>query len=77
VFVNVDHPIRFCLSRIHHAELDRDRQEREDRQRREECQLIETELKLEHKHNVFWTLVVIGILLLGGAAIVLIVLCRV
>jgi hypothetical protein len=74
--INIDHPLRYCLSRIHHAEQDLEQEEMAAAKRQQELRLIEQEERLERRHNRFWTSVVIAILLFGAALIALIIITR-
>ena len=75
--INIESPLRFCLSKIDNAERAMQRQQMEEARRRQVRRVEIEEQRLERRHKVFWALVIVAMLAAGLGVIALIVVFRI
>lgn len=75
--INVENPLRYCLAKIEKAENDAYQQQVEAQRQDDLARYRLQERKQEHRHNMVWTIVIVGMLTVGAATIALLVMFRI
>jgi len=75
--INVENPLRYCLAKLDKAEQKQQHQQMEQERQASIRRMEMEEALLERKHKTFWTIVIVGMVLAGLAAIALIVILKV
>lgn len=70
--INVENPLRYCLSKIDRAEQAVQRQQGEEDRQRQLRMLEMDEQRLERRHKIFWGIVIAAMLVVGLGLIALI-----